>query len=250
MIQSVVSCLDNHICYLLFGDGGANLHGAAGLGIDFATHLTRREGGAVYSITARSSTQHNDAIARLYLPRMTAVGQDTQAATEHQRVAEVSLVIEDRAIDRRYTHLIAVVTHAIDYATGNAPRREDAGWQLVDRRIRWTKAENVGTGDRLRGDAQHVADDATHTCICSTERLYGRGMVMCFNLKSDILRPGKTDDARIIAESGYQPGLLYLLRGAHEILFEQAVDGFCRKDLAAAIQFAVRNGGLEGFVRT
>ena len=250
MIQSAVSCLDNHICYLLFGDGGANLHGAAGLGIDLATHLTGREGGAVYTITASSSTQHNDAIARLYLPRMTAVGQDTQAATEHQRVAEVSLVIEDRAIDCRYTHLIAVIAHAIDYAAGNAPGRKDAGWQLVDRRTRWTKAENVGTGDRPRGDAQHIADDAAHTRICSTERLYSRGMIMCFNLKSDILRPGKTDDAGVIAESRYQPGLLHLLRGPHEILFEQAVDGFYCKDTAAAIQFAVHNSGLEGFVRT
>ena len=73
---------------------------------------------------------------------------------------------------------------------------------------------------------------------------------MCFNLKSDILRPGKTDDARVIAESRYQPGLLHLLRGPHEILFEQAVDGFYSKDIAAAIQFAVHNSGLEGFVRT
>src|SRR5437588_13129520 len=163
MIQSVVSCLDNHIWFLLVGDGVANLHSTAGLGIDLTTHLTGREGGAVYTITARSSTQHNDAIARLYLSRMTAVRQDTQAATEHQRIAEVSLVIEDRAIDCRNTHLIAVVAHAIDYAAGYAPGRKDAGWQLVNRGTRWTKAENVGTGGRPRGDAQDNAGRAPTT---------------------------------------------------------------------------------------
>ena len=77
------------------------------------------------AVASSSSTQHDDAVSWLHLARMTAMRQDAETATENQRVIKIALVIEDGSIYRGNAHLIAVVAHTVDYATGNAARREN-----------------------------------------------------------------------------------------------------------------------------
>src|SRR5579875_3955698 len=181
---------------------------------------------------------------------MTPMRQHTKTSTEDQRIVQVATIIKHCAINCRNTHLVPIVANTIDDTVGNAMRRKNAWGQILANCTSSSKAEYICTGNGLRGNSQYVANHTSDTGICTTERLNSRRVIMCFDFESDIVGARKTNDSGVITECGYQPGWVDLLCSMHNILFEQAVDGFFFQDGAGTIHFIVVNSCLEGLVRT
>src|SRR5579883_3133200 len=110
------------------------------------------------AVAARATAENDDEVARPRLLRMAAVRQHAQAATEDERVVDIAFIIKYRAVDGGNAHLVAIVAHAADDAAGDTPGRKHADRQALSRSLRRAKAENIGAGNGLRGDAQHVAN--------------------------------------------------------------------------------------------
>src|SRR5258708_16214976 len=108
-MQAGIPCLYNRIGHFLLGDGCADLHGSTGLGIALYAHLTRREGGAVNTVASCASTQHNDTVTGLYSAGMTAVRQDTQAATQDKRVVQLTSMVENASLHPGPTPFISTI---------------------------------------------------------------------------------------------------------------------------------------------
>src|SRR5579884_610512 len=200
------------------------------------------------TIAARAPAEDDDQVARLRLMGMTAMGQDAQAAAEDQRVVDIAWLVENGAVYRGNAHLVAVVAHAIHDAFGDAARREYAVRQPIGRRGERAEAEYVGAGNRLRRDAQHVANHAAYAGTGSAERLYRRGMVVRLDLEGDVVRWREADNAGVVAESRDQPVWPDLFGSTHDVALEQAVDSLALKRAAATIHFAVVDRRLECFV--
>src|SRR6185312_15083257 len=126
VVKLTITRLYDHIGDLFLGNWGTDLHRCTSLCIDLTAHFARREGGTMYAITSRSSTEHNNQVAWLGLARMATTRQDTQTTTEDQRIIEISWMIKNGTIHSWNAHLIAVVTHTVYHAASNAPRRENA----------------------------------------------------------------------------------------------------------------------------
>ena len=152
------------------------------------------------TISTGAPTQYDDAMTWLYLVGMAAVWQYTQTATEDERVIYILCMIEYSTIDGRNTHLIAIVAHTVDDPAGDTPGRQDDMRQFLDWSIQWPKAEHISAGNWLRGYTQHIANDAAHACICSTERLNRRRMIVRLDLKGDVVRFCEADDTGVVTE--------------------------------------------------
>ena len=101
------------------------------------------------------------------------MGQKTQTAAEDQRIIRISWMIEDRAIDRRNTHLIAIVANTINDATGDTPWCQYALRQFIGWCAQWAKAKHIGGGDGLSGDTNNVTNNAADASVGTTKRLDG-----------------------------------------------------------------------------
>src|SRR5947209_560693 len=199
-VKLSIPCLDDDIGNLLLSDRRTYLHCAASLRIYLAAHLSRGKSGAVNSIAAGTSTQHDDAISRLYVARVTPLRQHTQAPTEDKRVIKIPFIIKDGTVNGRHTHLIAIVTYAVDYTAGDTPGWKNTCRKILDRCIRRAKAEDISAGNWLRRDAQYIANDTAHAGVCSAERLYGRGMIMRLDLDGEILCLRKANNTGVVAK--------------------------------------------------
>ena len=120
------------------------------------------------------------------LAALVARDQADVAAVD-QRVAEVALVEEHRAVDGGDAHAVAVVAHAGDHALHHAPRVQHAGRHLVRGQVGRAEAEDVGVGDRLgaQAGADRVADDAADAGGRAAVRLDGRRVVVRLDLEAD-----------------------------------------------------------------
>ena len=65
--------------------------------------------------------------------RMTPMRQNAQTATEDQRIIDIAWMIKYGPVDSGNAHLIAIVAHTVDDATGNAARRKHTCGQALRR---------------------------------------------------------------------------------------------------------------------
>ena len=152
------------------------------------------------------------------------IGQQPDAAAEDQRVAQVALVVEDRAVDRRDAQLVAVVADPRHHPAGNPLRMQHPVGQLRVGIVLRAKAEHVGVGDRPRRHADDVADHAAHAGVGAAKRLERRRVVVRLDLEGQVIVVVKGDDAGVVHKGRAQPRRPQLLGRRGQILVDQPVD--------------------------
>src|SRR6185503_84435 len=117
--------LQNDIRHLLLGDRVADLHCMRKLVRMCVGQFRAGEGRAMNPIASRPSAHDDDriAIARGFADLVAR--DETDAAAENQRIAEISLVKIDRAVDGGDANAVAVVAHAGDDLLQDASRMND-----------------------------------------------------------------------------------------------------------------------------
>ena len=118
--QAAVAGLQQHVEHLLFGDGVADLHGAAADLFRFGGQLKRREGGAVDAVASGAAADGHDEIAGVRLLVAAVNRNQADGAAEDERVGQVALVEADGAVDGGDAHAVAVIAHAGDHALHQA----------------------------------------------------------------------------------------------------------------------------------
>ena len=219
-IKRFIARCFNHFNQALFGDRVTNLDGAAGGFAGVMGEFGGGEGRAVDAVATGASAQRHHQITSLGCGRVATVGQEADTATEDQRVAQIAFVIKNRAINRRQSQLVAIVTNAGHNAISNASGVENAGGQLVIGIILGAEAEDISRGDGSSRDADNVAHDAAHPGVSPAKRFQGRGMVVRLDFEGKIIVVIKGDNAGVIDKGRTQPGRVDLLRGGADILFE------------------------------
>ncbi len=200
------------------------------------------------AVSTCAAPQCDDQIADVCGGRMFSPGQQTGTAAEDQRIAQIALVVDDRAVDRGQPQLVAVVADAGDDALGNAPRMEHAVRHLIDRVVLGPKAEHVGGGDGPCRDADDVAHDAADAGIGPAEGLQRRRMVVGLDLEGQVQRVVKGDDAGVVDKGRVQPVGIDDFGGGADVLVEQAVDCLLVDDLAVGILNREIDLGAEGLM--
>ncbi len=187
------------------------------------------------AVATGAATQRNDQIADVCGGGMFAPGQQTGAAAEDQRIAQIALVVDDRAVDRGQPQLVAVVADAGHHALGNAPRMEHAVGHLIDRVVLGAEAEHVGGGDGPCRDADDVAHHAADAGVGPAKGLQRRRVVVGLDLEGQVQRVVKGDDAGVVHKGRVQPVRVDRFGGGADVLVEQAVDRLLVDDLAVGI---------------
>ena len=164
--------------------------------------------------------QRDDQVTRLAISRMATVGQQPDTATEDQRIAQVTHIIENRTVDGGQSQLITIVANPSDHAVGNPARMENASGQLVVREILWAKAEYIGGRNWPRRNADNIAHHAADARIRPAKRFKRGGVVVRFNLEGKVKLLIKGDDPSVVDKGRAQPRGVNFLGGAANILFE------------------------------
>ncbi len=107
---------------LLLGDGVADLHRVGELVCVRGCQLSRRERRPVNPVATRPAAHQHDQVTRLGFLEGKLPGDQSHATAKDKRVAEVSRVETDRAVDGRDAHAVAVVAHPRDHALEHRPR--------------------------------------------------------------------------------------------------------------------------------
>ena len=187
----------------------------------------------------------DDQVADARLRGPPTARREADRAAEDERIRQVPLVEQRRAVDRGDAHVVAVVGDA-----GHDPRVDPLGWQRsrregVRRCIERAEAEDVGVGDRLGRDPQHVAHDPAHPGIRAAERLQGAGMIVRLDLERDLVVAIEGDDAGVVPEGREHPGPVHLVGGRHDGGLQETLDQEIRR-----AGLAVPDRRLERPVRT
>jgi hypothetical protein len=186
----------------------------------------------------------DDEVADAGLRWPPAARGETDRATENERVCHVPLIEQRRAVDRGDAHLVSVVGDAghhsgIDALWWQRSRGEHL-WRCLER----TEAEDVGVGDRLGRDPEHVAHDATHPGIGAAERLQGTGVIVGFDLEGDLMVAVEGDHPGVVLERREHPGPFRCIGGRHDGRLQEARDLEIRR-----ARLAVLDRCLERAVR-
>jgi hypothetical protein len=183
-----VAGLQDDVLHLLFGDGVADLHRPAAHRLRLVRQFEAAEGRTVNAVAPRAPADRNDQVTGMHLLECLVLWNQPDGAAEHERVGEVALIEEDRAIDGRNAHAVAVVAHASHDAAHHASRMQHALRQLIRGEIRRREAEDVRVAHRLRGKpgAEHVADHPAKPGVRPAVGFNGRRVVVSLDLDADV----------------------------------------------------------------
>ena len=155
----------------------------AGRGI----HSEGRERGPSDSVTPGSSADSNNAIARNWAAQDKAFRTQTNTASEHQRIGRKTLLVHNRSSYRGQTNLVPVIGNTGNHAIANPLRMQNTLRKILRTRISWPETQNVGNGNRISGNTEHIANDSTYAGIGSAEGFNGGGMIMGFHLDGNVI---------------------------------------------------------------
>ena len=219
----VPGCFDQ-LDEALFGDGIADLHGAAGLHVGCLVQLGGGEGGAVDAVATGASAEDNDTVARLWFCWMCTLGKQSDCAAENEGIAEIAAVVDDRPVDGRQAEFIAVVADSGNDSLFNAGGVENAGGEFVRRQVLGAEAEDVGTGNWPGGNGDDVTDDAADAGIGAAEGFECRRVIVCLYFEGQIEVIVEVDDAGVVDKGGAHPGAIHLLGGGLDVGAKQTLD--------------------------
>ena len=197
------------------------------------------------AVTPGAPSGDDDQVAHARLGGPPAARRETDRATEHERVRHIPLVEQGRSVDRGDTHLVAVVGDAGHHPRVDPLRRQSPRREGVRRCIERTEAEDIGIGDRLGRDPQHVAHDPAHSGIRAAERLQGAGMIVRLDLERDLMVAIEGNDTGVVPEGREHPGPVDLVGGRHDGGLQETPDQEIRRS-----GLAVMDRRLERPVRT
>ena len=205
--QTLVAGLKQNVQHHFFGDGVADLHRPAGQRFGFGRQLGAAERGPVDAVATGSAAHRDDVIARTGGFFFHAHRDHAGVATIHQRVAQISIVEHDCAVDRRDAHAIAIVADAGNDALHDAAGVQHARWQVGGRRIGRGETKHVGITNRPRAHtrAHRIADYAADAGRRAAVRFECRGMVVRFDFETGVKFFIKLDDAGVVLEHADTP---------------------------------------------
>ncbi len=174
-------------------------------------------------------------------------GQHAARAAEHQGLAEVALVEEERPGNDGDAGLVAAVHDAAMHALQHAPRVEQARRARRRRsRVRGAEAEHIRVEDRPRPDAgaQDVAVDPDDARDGAAVGIEGRRGVVRLHLEADQRATVEGDHPGVVVEHRAQEPAPagHLLRGGADVGSEERVDHLLVPSSAIA------DGGVEDLV--
>ncbi len=178
------------------------------------------------AIAARAAPERDDPVARQdALDRLTA-RQDANRSAKHQRIGQIGAINGEGPIDGGDSHPIAVVANAGDHPSQHPPGMDDARRHGIRIQIRRSHAEHVGIADRLgaQAGAERIANHPAKTRIRTAVRVDRRGVVVGFDLETNVKMIIEPDDSGIITENTHQPIAGQLVRRTKDRLLEQIVD--------------------------
>ena len=136
-------------------------------------------------------------------PAVDSGRHDSGCAAVYERLAQVSLVKDDAAVDGRDAAFVAAMFDAFPHALINPSRMQDAGRQLlfVERR---GKAKHICVKNQFGSQAcaEGIAVDADNAGERPSVRIERRGRIMRFDLKDEIVMIIELDDSRVINKNG------------------------------------------------
>ena len=163
------------------------------------------EGRAVDAVASGAPAQGDDAIAGLCIAGDEVRGHNPDAAAVDERVADVSVVERDRAVNGGDAHAVAVVADTGDDLCEDLARWEASGGDAV--RVWVRDAEDIGGGNGLGGQAG--ADDVAYAAADAgggaAVGLEGGGVVVGLDLDAHGVVVVEADDARVVDEYGLGP---------------------------------------------
>ena len=115
-----------HVDQQLLDDRVTDLHAGTGNVASRRVHRGAGERCATETIASRTSTEHDDQISRVRTGQRRSVVSDADASAIHQRVGDVSVVVENGPGDGREADLVAVVGDAGDDTGLDQTRMQDA----------------------------------------------------------------------------------------------------------------------------
>ncbi len=227
VVQMSIAGGQHHVEHHLFGDRVADLHGAAGEAFALASQFGGAECGAVNAVAAGAPAQSHDMIAGLWLFEGKLLRQDAHVAAIDQRVAQVAAIEIHGAVDCGNAHAVAVVAHTGHDSLHDPAGMEHSGRQSVGRLIGRRETKHVGVADRLgaHAGAQGIANHATDASVRAAIGLEGRGMIVRFNFKADVVTIVEANHSGVVFEHAHAPITLAqlaanLLRGGKDGFFE------------------------------
>src|SRR5437879_3745703 len=112
------------------------------------------------AVASGAPAYRDDKVARLRLLAAAVYRNQPHRAAEDERVAEITLVEADGAIDGGDAHAVAVVAHSGHDAFQDLNRVQHARRQQLGRRIGRGEAKDVGVANRPspKAGAERIAD--------------------------------------------------------------------------------------------
>ena len=139
----------------------------------------------------------------------------------------------------RHAELVSVVGHAGDHAGPNHPRVQHTGRQIINRKIGWPEAQNVGQCDRSGTHAEHVAHHPTDARVGAAERFNSRRVVVGLGLDGEIEMIIERHDAGVVDERGVYPRRVDLIGGSPQLLQQRHRCGAVSEGDPSAERFVV-----------
>ncbi len=167
-------------------------------------------------------------------------GHDADCPAVDQRIAHVAVVKENRPVEGRDAHTVAVIGHPGAHPFENPPRMQDTLGQFFIREVRRSKTEDIGIQNRFgpQTGPQRIADNAADTGRSPAVGFDGGGMVVGLHLETkgpvavEINHPG------VVLKNGKTPGFIQFVGCFGDGAFQQVIDHLAFK----------RNLALEGLV--
>ena len=154
-------------------------------------------------------------------------GDHADGPAKDQGIGQVGRMADQRAVDGRDAHPIAVVADPGDDPLEDSFRVQHAARQRVARGPgRAGDAEDVRIADRLgpEAGAERVADHAAEPGVGPAVRVDRRGVVVGLDLEADVEIVVEPDDPGVVGEDADQPVAPISLGRAEDRLLEQVVD--------------------------
>ena len=185
-------------------------------------YLAGRESCAVDTITAGPAPDNNNQAAGLRVFEAFVFVHNADVAAVDQRISHISVIEQDCAVDRRYSHSVAVVSDAGHNTFHNSFGVQNALRDILEFHIRSaeTKYIRVGNGPGAQAGAHRVANYSAYACSRAAVRIQSRRSIMSFDLETDRRILVKLHHTCIITENRYAPILVELLCGRKNCLFQ------------------------------
>ena len=159
------------------------------------------------AVASRASANRDDQVAGIDVLVALIDRDHRDVAAVDERVSEVAFIKEDRPVDGRDAHAIAVVPHARDDAMRDGFGMQHARRQFVVADIRRRETEDVGVANRSRPEprAERIADDAAHSRIRPAVGFESRRMIVRLDLDANVVGLIKFHDAGVVLEDADAP---------------------------------------------